>query len=214
MRSVRGLRTYGGGLVSDPMTTTETYYAVRLPNRRLWDGKDDTEAYDRRVRDVQFPDGVVRMWFSCTDAENQLRELRGRAERLGTAEAFARAEVVPFRSTVTITEVDRDADTVVTERVVEMRWKNAEDIRHGAWFRVPGSDRDAAVVWQRRGDSAVAVNAVAETWRLATVADYYAANGGYLEVLDSSVPCLDCEGVGTGKLGNCPRCYGNAEVSR
>jgi hypothetical protein len=204
--------------VTASLITHEMYYAIRLPNRRLWDGKGSSEGCDPRFRDIECADGVARMWFSCSDAENQLRELRGHAERLGTAEVFGRAEVVPFKLTLTIAEVDRDADeadTVVTEPVVPKRWNNAEDVDEGAWFRVPGAQRgDVEVIWQRRGSAAVSVNVTAYPWKVGQVADYYAEKGGLIEVLDSAVPCLDCAGVGLGKLGNCSRCYGGGEVSR
>ncbi|WP_280454148.1 hypothetical protein [Nocardia brasiliensis] len=88
--------------MSDALTETEQWYAIRLPDGRLHN--DDPGWSGAGTRVLVTSEGACLAWSALYAAEATLRNLRGDAENLGVARAFEAARIVVFTATLIVVE--------------------------------------------------------------------------------------------------------------
>lgn len=96
--------------MSAAWSEVERRYAIRLPDGHLYN--DTAVAAERGSMLLATNEGACVAWRGADAAEKQLRKLRGYAEKLGTAEEFAKARVVEFTLTLIVAETATPADLV------------------------------------------------------------------------------------------------------
>lgn len=89
-------------------TSTETFWAIRLPNRKLFTGDAQLRsALAGSAFTLETTEGSVRAWTSKADAKIRFGQLRETADAVGTVEEFdERAELVQFEAVTSVYEVD------------------------------------------------------------------------------------------------------------